>query len=633
MHPFTHPAMDKISDTKQLYEFILEQSTLDIPDSQLMTLYMLAVQKNLDEDLYMLAINLSYILNLRSSGEKNVRNYFTTMKMKYYKYFGFWKEYLSFEIEEGSKPIQKVLESSIKYIDLKEFKDKEVIRAYLEEINERQRGGGSLREYVTVYTGRIIRVEEITYRSKVDTQNEELCKENMANVKVSVANVNKNTQHNDDEQGTRQSSENFQRNTRHNETYLYKEYVNFNKENEQGNTQTSEKFPYKENVQRHDKLIREDVNTKILNVQKKKGVSTPGCYSPYLKKVNREEDKVLSQLKTPISELNLSWNKKYPFKFEGASPERKLKFSSYQSPDKIQRVEIPLPVEDDTLEIKNMLEEVRSSENFRRKVEKVDHHCTISDKEYRKCGIIGKGGNSKVYLVENGNKFYALKVVNIEMDSKLKKSTLKEIDILRNLKGSYGIIELIDSRVDVDNIYILLEYGSIDLAKYIRKNTLSLNAVKFFWEQMLRILQVVHSNRIIHADIKPANFVIVDGNLKLIDFNISSKIKADTTRLDLESACGTLNYVAPEILDSSIKQRRRGSDVWSLGIILYEMLYKKVPVDYTTNSSDWLEKIQNMEEMIKDDGKVSPSILKTIRSCLRRNPKDRPTVDELLRDM
>ncbi|KAF9762226.1 putative serine/threonine-protein kinase MPS1 like protein, partial [Nosema granulosis] len=282
--------------------------------------------------------------------------------------------------------------------------------------------------------------------------------------------------------------------------------------------------------------------------------------------------------------------------------------------------------------IEKNYEEKKIEKNYEIKIEEKNEisHCTISEKQYRKCGIIGKGGNSKVYLVENNNKFYALKVVNIEMDQKLRKSTLKEIDILQNLKGSYGIIDLIDTRIDTENIYILLEYGSIDLAKYIRRNHLSLNAIRFFWEQMLRILQVVHSNRIIHADIKPANFVIVDGNLKLIDFNISSKIKADTTRLDLESACGTLNYVAPEILDSTLKQRRRGSDVWSLGIILYEMLYKRVPVDYTTNSADWLEKIQNMDDFVKDDGGEYSEIIKIIRACLRKNPKDRPTVEELL---
>ncbi|EOB15440.1 Dual specificity protein kinase Ttk [Nosema bombycis CQ1] len=244
--------------------------------------------------------------------------------------------------------------------------------------------------------------------------------------------------------------------------------------------------------------------------------------------------------------------------------------------------------------------------------------------------MIGKGGNSKVYLVERESKFYALKVVNIEMDYKLKENTLKEIRTLEDLKGMFGIIKLIDTQIDQDIIYILLEYGSTDLNKYIRKNTLSIYAILFFWEQMLKILKGLHARKYIHADVKPANFVIVDGNVRVIDFNISSKIRGDTTRLDLERPCGTLNYLAPEVLDSTKKERRRASDVWSLGIILYEMVYKKVPVDFNSQG-DWLDKIQNIK--IEEGEMKYKKILKMIRECLRRNPKERPTVSELLEEL
>lgn len=100
---------------------------------------------------------------------------------------------------------------------------------------------------------------------------------------------------------------------------------------------------------------------------------------------------------------------------------------------------------------------------------------------------------------------------------------------------------------------------------------------------MLEAVAAVHAARVVHCDLKPANFLLVptpgdggaDSIVKLIDFGIARAIETDTTNISRETAIGTVNYMAPEML-----QGRRGggglkygraSDVWSLGCILYQV--------------------------------------------------------------
>lgn len=96
--------------------------------------------------------------------------------------------------------------------------------------------------------------------------------------------------------------------------------------------------------------------------------------------------------------------------------------------------------------------------------------------------------------------------------------------------------------------------------------------------QMLEAVQVIHEERMVHSDLKPANFVLVKGSLKLIDFGIAKAIPNDTTNIQRDQQIGTINYMSPEAIEDThtlpgkkVHKLGRPSDVWSLGCILYQV--------------------------------------------------------------
>lgn len=95
-----------------------------------------------------------------------------------------------------------------------------------------------------------------------------------------------------------------------------------------------------------------------------------------------------------------------------------------------------------------------------------------------------------------------------------------------------------------------MEKGDSDLHKILQSYTtnLPLYVLTNFLYQMLQAVNYIHQNGVIHSDLKPANFLMVNGRLKLIDFGIASNIAIDSTSIIKFSQAGTFNYISPEAL-------------------------------------------------------------------------------------
>jgi hypothetical protein len=191
----------------------------------------------------------------------------------------------------------------------------------------------------------------------------------------------------------------------------------------------------------------------------------------------------------------------------------------------------------------------------------------VNSNSYAKLGVIGKGGSCKVYrALSKKCAVVAIKKVKLDgMDRKAIEGYANEISLLKSLRGNPAIIQMYDSEVDIKrkSIFLVMELGEVDLNHVLRQRALSgtcrslnTNFIRLTWQQMLSAVHCIHEERIIHSDLKPANFLFVRGALKLIDFGIAKAIQSDdTTNIYRESHIGTLNYMSPEaILDTGSGQ-------------------------------------------------------------------------------
>lgn len=245
------------------------------------------------------------------------------------------------------------------------------------------------------------------------------------------------------------------------------------------------------------------------------------------------------------------------------------------------------------------------------------------------------------------NTILALKKVGLRnLDESTLNGYLNEIDLLRSFKDSPHIIKLVDCEINREhgNLYMLMEFGEADLGRLLRDahkgggagGGPSINFIRYMWQQMLQAVMAVHAAKIVHCDLKPANFLLVGGVLKLIDFGISKAIMNDTTNIVRENQVGTVNYMSPEALQESSSGSERGrikigraSDVWSLGCILYEMVYGKPPFAQFSLIQR-LHKILDTAYEIPFGPLEDGSLLDAMRACLQRAAKRRPTLEELL---
>ncbi|TKY56201.1 Serine/threonine-protein kinase mph1 [Spatholobus suberectus] len=294
----------------------------------------------------------------------------------------------------------------------------------------------------------------------------------------------------------------------------------------------------------------------------------------------------------------------------------------------------------------------------------------VNGKLYQRLGKIGSGGSSEVHKVISSDcTIYALKKIKLKgRDYATAYGFCQEIEYLNRLKGKNYIIQLIDYEVtdkalfegvingsfsnkdgrvkDDGYIYMVLEYGEIDLAQMLSQKwkeldgsnqTIDENWLRFFWQQILQAVNTIHEERIVHSDLKPANFLLVKGSLKLIDFGIAKAIMSDTTNIQRDSQVGTLSYMSPEAFmcnesdaSGNIIKCGRPSDIWSLGCILYQMVYGRTPFfDYKTFWAKF-KVITDPNHEITYEPVSNPWLLDLMKRCLAWDRNERWRIPQLL---
>ncbi|MHB8962520.1 MAG: Stk1 family PASTA domain-containing Ser/Thr kinase [Saccharofermentanales bacterium] len=264
---------------------------------------------------------------------------------------------------------------------------------------------------------------------------------------------------------------------------------------------------------------------------------------------------------------------------------------------------------------------------------------TTVGNRYRIIRLLGKGGMADVYLAADmqKNKEVAVKVLRRELTND--EEFIRRFDTEARAASSLSypnIVKVFDVGIDGNLRYMVMEYvNGISLKELIIKNGC------LDWEVALPIaiqvglaLENAHKNGIIHRDIKPHNIMITpDFIAKVADFGIARAASANTVTLTGNKAVGSVHYFSPEQARGGIVGEQ--SDIYSMGILLYEMLTGKLPFNGDTSVSIALKHIQElpvppMEINPRIPKGLNDIILKCIqKSSENRYSKARNLVDEL----
>lgn len=247
---------------------------------------------------------------------------------------------------------------------------------------------------------------------------------------------------------------------------------------------------------------------------------------------------------------------------------------------------------------------------------------------------INKSERGTTYLVsdtKNNNELKCLKTIGFSTKNKTDvKEIISEENILSRLDNPY-IVKYHESFLHNETICIITEYCSGgDLAQKIKEfkrqgEKFSEDRIVYWFSQLLSACYYLHSNKILHRNIKPGNIYLKNGNIKLGDFGISRILEEMD---DASTFIGTPYYMSPEVVQN--QKYNKISDVWSIGCVLYELASFQRPFIgdgifdiFTSIVNDEAPSIQNL---------YSKDLNRILKKILSKDPHTRPSIRELLEE-
>lgn len=257
---------------------------------------------------------------------------------------------------------------------------------------------------------------------------------------------------------------------------------------------------------------------------------------------------------------------------------------------------------------------------------------------YKIISLIGSGGMAKVYRAHDLilDRDVAVKVLRFDFQDdqaairRFQREALAATELIHP-----NVVAVYDVGEDYGMQYIVMEYvRGTDLKQYIKQNNpISFDKVVDIMQQILSAVSLAHRHRIIHRDLKPQN-ILIDGagNCKITDFGIAIAL-SETSITQTNTLLGSVHYLSPEQARGSMATPQ--SDIYALGIMLYELLTGKVPFDGESAVSIALKHFQSEIPSIREQNPNVPQALENVvRHATAKDPKDRyQTADDMAEDL
>lgn len=260
------------------------------------------------------------------------------------------------------------------------------------------------------------------------------------------------------------------------------------------------------------------------------------------------------------------------------------------------------------------------------------------DGRYELIELIGAGGMADIYKARDitEDKTVAVKI--------LKNEFAGSEDFLRRFRNESkaiallshpNIVKIFDVGFSDQIQYIVMEYiDGITLTEYIRlQGVLKWKDAVFFTVQILRALQHAHDRGIVHRDIKSQNVMMLsDGTIKVMDFGIA-RFNRESDKTLSEKAIGSVHYISPEQARGEMTDEK--SDIYSVGVMLYEMLTGQKPFDGETPVAIALQHMQTVPKMPREINSSIPEGLEEITlKAMQKEPSQRyQTAGEMMNDI
>ena len=285
-----------------------------------------------------------------------------------------------------------------------------------------------------------------------------------------------------------------------------------------------------------------------------------------------------------------------------------------------------------------------------------ESRCTFSQKKegwpllggrYQIVGLLGKGGYSEVYKaydLEN-HVYVACKLHQLNQNWKEEvkdnyiKHTIRENQIHKEINHSKIVRHFDTIEIDNNSFCTVLEYCSgPDLATYLQRNRfIQEKEARIIITQILEGLEYLNKlpNKIIHYDLKPENIIFNNMEVKISDFGLAKIVDSNTDRVQLTSqGVGTYWYLPPECFEEKKNVNISSKvDIWSIGVILFEMFFRKKPFGQNYTQDKLLkERVMQNAKVVEIPNKpnISDECKDFIRHCLAYHQEDRYDVFQAL---